>query len=756
MDGAVIPLPLGVNPFLTIAALAWRASAAMRAARGWVESSVRQVGASLEEVPRSRSLVPTESEPVRAVLTERLVGNLGSERPPWMPQRRGTEPGVRDWLAAEISIRIYDLDRWLADPGRAWPATCTLYANTADGEAFDPAHLERVATGEGSVRLLARDGPAGDDETQRRALAAMLAYAQREGLKLDSQSALGGRFDDLWRIARNHAQWRALEYTFLVRPAGDARAWSLSGRKVLAYGPGKPNLWTALTELPLELFPADSGGARRESYRGVLRVDLVDLARRALLQTRGARTPEALMAMIGAGMLFLRAMMQTHFWGFPAPEYAESAPQQVALPGAIRTRRSGRVAPVCIPFKVPLSRSEPRQIDLLLTRYPHPDGARREPVLLIHGLAHGGAVFATDTIRCPLAASLHDEGYEPWLLEHRLSPALEASAEQSTMDEIAEFDIATAVRLAYDAAGGPVRVFAHCIGAGCFSMAVLRGFCRDEKAQRSMIRAAAVHAVPPWVVASRTNRLRANLAAFVKDAIGDALVNPVPRARGDVDWLETLIDRLAGSLPWPDADLQAHNADRGHGGLGQAICNRMTLFYGVEWVHANLDPRTHRRLAELVGVGNIETFRQVFFIAQRERLTDREGRNAYLSESQVDRHWTFPTLFAHGTENGVFNPLSSRRSAARLRELQERWFNRLDRFPVYLQVVEGYGHMDFLFGSHAARDVYPAICDFFDDERRRRLPSQHPWPWLCCCLERWQSKCWWSSRRIRASRGSGV
>jgi cholesterol oxidase len=779
MDGAVIPRALGVNPFLTIAGLAWRATDNLLNELGWEESKTERVG--IESPPVTRCSIPTKPEKVSAAIVERLVGNLG-RRPRWFRAASKGPVAKPDWLAAEITIEIPDVDEWLANPDLELRGVCKLYPNRqgvrrrflakdedAEEEQIEPERRSRPKTvrtqdddtfdvqnkiGEaaGKVKLLARRGPSDDTQARDRAIATFLAYFERSGFPRGAKNA-DSDWGGLWHVARNLAQWRVLEYRFefeISEGSARSRTWVLTGRKELAYFPGAPNVWTALVELPVEFAPVDATPV--EHYRGTLKVDLIHLSRRALAQVREAvHTPATLMALIGTGMLALRVLFQTHFWSFRAPDYWEQRAVGNRDPHPIRVTRTGgqespssrrivdraAIKPVQIPFLVPAGREGEEPLSLRLWRYPHPDPkvAPADKVLLIHGLAHGANVFATQTIQHPLAAYLHDEGYEVWLLEHRLSPALEkACRRQSTMDEIAHYDIAEAVRYVYREAGAPIRVFAHCIGAGCFSMSVLAGYCHDQQKNRSMVKAAAIHAVPPWVVPSDMNRLRANLAAFAKDVLGQILLDPIPPDADHSSFMETLIDRLAGSLPWPHDERDAHDYDREHSRMGRAICNRMTLFYGTEWVHGNLSEATHRNLAELVGVANVETFRQIFFISQRERITDREGRNVYLTRDNLLRYWTFPTLFAHGSENQVFNPVSSRRSAARLEEFQQERAKRpvrigappidfelpTSRPDVCFEEIPGYGHMDFLFGEHASRDVYPKIGDFFSSDETRR------------------------------------
>lgn len=724
MDGAVIPRALGVNPFLTIGALAWRASGKLLAQKRCPESTLKHVG--LRRPPRSRGELATRLEPVSATFVERLMGDLGGAVPAWARARTDLSFASKDWLVAHVSIELPDMDAWLAEPARELQATCQLFVNSEGTEVIEPGHLQPLASARGYVRLLAPDGPRDEAQISHRAIAALNAYLQRQGFPSGSKRGSGDLLSGLWRVARNHARWRVLEYDFRFQPPGETRFWVLKGRKSLAYHPAKPDVWRALIDLPIELVPEGAGSDQQELYRGILKVDLVDLSRRALIQVREAvHSPAALMALISAGALFVRCLFQTHFWSFGAPDYPVARPAGKRKPGAIRTRKSGRVAPELTVLQVAAGKKDEKPLALKLWRYPANKESPGESILLVHGLAHGANVFTTRTIPYPLATYLHDQGYEVWLLDHRLSPALaEASSRQSTMDEIAEHDISAAVAHVYKAAGKPINVFAHCIGAGSFAMSVLGGHCHVRSGRRndpghSMIKAAAIHAVPPWVVASKANRLRGNLAAFVKDVIGDILVDPIPPDASGTSFRETIVDRFAGSLPWARAEAAPHDHDRHDRRMGQAICNRMTLFYGVEWVHGNLSPATHRDLARLVGVGNIETFRQIFFMVQRQRITDRDGTNRYLTVNNLRLYWRFPTLFAHGMENQVFSPVSSTRSAHRL-ELVQKSEPGKGR-EVYLEQISGYGHMDFLFGQRADRDVYPKLGDFFAAERREKL-----------------------------------
>src|SRR4029450_10626502 len=103
----------------------------------------------------------------------------------------------------------------------------------------------------------------------------------------------------------------------------------------------------------------------------------------------------------------------------------------------------------------------------------------------------------------------------------------------------------------------------------------------------------------------------------------------------------------------------------------------------------NLDSRTHAALPTLMGPGAGDVYRQLYYFALHERLTDHEGRNTYLTEANIRANWKeIPTLFFHGEESMVFNPQSAERSAIRLDAIINR--DPVDRqTPVRLLRVPG-------------------------------------------------------------------
>lgn len=706
LDGAILPCATGANPFLTIAALSLRAARHIAQALPAGEVAAPQAIGHVQ--PRVEVSAPATAVPVHLSFRETLAGRAsGKPVPGWLQallQQEGIPAGqLRSW-AAVVEVQV-PLDAWLDNPSQPLQARLRLWGSRERvGLEVDDALLARppLLEGEGRVSLLALDAP-GFVDGIRRSKAAIDCFGQRRPgeTQIPSLPQIGAARATL----RNHTLYRELRYEFEVTHASDrSKRHGLAGTKRLAYAPGQRTLWDALLQLPLEL---RSGESR---YAIDLEVDVVDMLRNNRLQvTQAPSTPAAIVGLAAFAAQWGRALVQTHFWSFRGLDYPKLQPRPAPPP----PEQVDGCARTTFELPVPLGDEPKETIRLELHRYA-PAGESKGCILLIHGLAHGSGVFTTDTIEVNLVQHFLRQRQTVWLLDHRLSNRLPHAANAHTIDDVARHDIAEALRFVFKHNGyRPFQVFAHCVGAAAFAMAVLRGDAeRNDGTRASMVSKAILHAVHPWVVPSASNRFSAALAALYKDLLpADTRIDPVPTAQGG-DALDHVIDRIAATLPWPDDERQLHEAGRRTREEGYAVCNRMTLFYGREWRHENLAPATHERLSELVGVGGLEVFRQLFFIALRKRLTDRGGENAYLTQPRLEQFWTFPTLFAHGSDNRVFDVRSAVQAWKRL-TMVHALRQRQPGPAVGLFVPAGrYGHMDFLFGRDAARDVYPRLTEF--------------------------------------------
>jgi cholesterol oxidase len=737
MDGAIVPRALGVNPFLTIAALAHRNAAQVARYLQWQPGTVSgavcdairdQLAANLPAA--APASVPVPAHKVDAKLDELLCGRLDIDvAPDWLVASLGAEAQklcAEKGFVLTVSTRMDDVLQWLRQPNLPLNATAKLAWNDVDTDTVAVEHLHVIAEGAGQVRFLAWDKP-NASQINDRAWDALWAFVTRRGGELFDGITGGG---DFWKqfkafrtVAKNHANWRYLSYDLTLGKG--ATQLRLTGKKELAYAPAKRNPWQALTELPITL----AGHSGQSRVTGLITVDLVGFSRHSPFQiVQAPNSPVAIMSMVSVGTMMLRVLFQSHFWSFGVTDY----PKEKLLPDPVNgktpdIRKPGplrlgmfdwnKVYPQVHDLPVLAAADSTEKIKLRLVRY-QPASAPRGPILLVHGQALSSMVFTTNTIHVNFAEHLYNEGYDVWLVDFRLSVALPdaeegkwLAARQWTIDQIAEHDIPAAVKFIYDNTGGkPIQVFAHCIGAAATEMAILSGKCNDASNGQSMISALAVHAVHPWLLPSVANRLRGNLAAFFKDAITWKTLDPIPPNAHTATALDAIIDRIAGSLPVADEEAEGHTATNER--QGKQICSRMTLFYGYEWRHGNLDPRTHKDLLSLFGITNLEVFRHNFFVIQRQRLTNRAGANVYVREQNFAQHWQFPTLFAHGAQNLVYSSDGAARSYGRLRALREH-ANPDSAHDTYWFEVPGYGHMDFLFGSNAHIEVYPYIDTFF-------------------------------------------
>lgn len=710
LDGSIIPCATVANPLLTISALALRAARHVDLAIGGAAGAARAIPAT-QPAAASR-LLATGDGGVELEFRETLAGAPdGKPMPAWLQsllQGAGLPAqDVRSWVGVvEVTIA---LDDWLENPSRPLPARLALWASREPvGLEVDLALTKRppLLQGQGTVSLLALDEP-GPLEALARLKDAVDCFSQRRPGEADIWGAIQRPAAAL-ATATNHTLYRELRYDFQVEGGAGAVQCSLGGVKKLAYATGARNLWDALLKLPLELRRKGAG----DGYAMELEVDLVDMIRKRRLQvTRAPSTPAAIVGLASFTAQWARALVQTHFWSFRGLTYDKLPPPQAA-PAPPATLEDAPCRTVTL--RVPKSPTDPAPRDLELHEYK-PAGGNQRCILLIHGLAHGSGVFTTDTVTHNLASHFLRAKYTVWLLDHRLSNRLPYAAENHTIDDVARYDVSEAIRRVHKENGNqPIEVFAHCVGAAAFSMAVLRGNWGDPATVPvgPLVRAAIIHAVHPWVVPSVTNRTSAALAALYKDLLPtDLEIDPIPTNKSGRA-MDEVIDRIAATLPWPDEEREPHERGRREDESGYATCNRMTLFYGREWRHGNLDERTHERLRELVGVGGLEVFRQLFFIALRRRLTDRAGENVYLTQKNFNAHWGFPTLFAHGGDNRVFDVRSAVQSWKRLTMVHA--LRPAGPAPVVGLFVpkRNCGHMDFLFGTQAPQDVYPALTDF--------------------------------------------
>jgi cholesterol oxidase len=749
LDGSIVPGALGINPYMTIASLAHHLAQRIDVPAAPDCPLPRMSSAPVSIPNKPGQVIDWPIPPLSFEFQERLFTSALKPDTEAVMALLGLPPNDHNQnsLVIDATITIADFYRWIEQPSQTLPARFYVYCYTRGDHTIDTVPDEDLGAPiglcmNGSVQLFARDanGPSRLQRLWRSLLALRRFYSLRkneifEGLSgAISSGASPGLFEiisDFFRAACQSSHWRYLNYQFQTEING--RKLCVRGQKTLAYDGSKhrtvrdeANPWTTLTNL--ELHFSDSTAQERAS--AWFKVDLVRMAKdlKPLQIASGAETPQIMLAVSSLGALALRVLVQTHFFSFGAPSY-DSFPTREFI-----EKHYALFEPPSKIFYVDAgSREEYRVKEIIQPpgeewRLLHvsPNVSRQaasgNPLLLIHGMAHGSRVFYTDTVDRNLAGYLLHSGFEVWLLDHGISPGLRhAAGYKPTIDDIS-LQIAAAMRHIHDATKKKLIVFSHCVGSAALSMSILSGLTTLGGSQSdgsgSLIERLVMHAIPPWIYPSESNLLRAYGAVFFKDRFFPESIDPIPipnaKNTKHPSGVDSLLDRIAFSLPWTKAEYDDHSfRDKDHE-FGRAICNRMTAFYGYEWSHHNLDERTHKHIVSLVGPVDANAFRQLYFLLNRERVTTAIGENIYLRQDNIGEYWTFPTMFIHGRNNQVFNVESSVLAAhqlAALRSLQNAPSG--DDRTVKLAVIDNYGHMDLLFGKNAYSDVFYWITDFF-------------------------------------------
>ena len=322
-------------------------------------------------------------------------------------------------------------------------------------------------------------------------------------------------------------------------------------------------------------------------------------------------------------------------------------------------------------------------VGLRLTRFR---GGEKGPLLVSHGLGVSSEIFTTHTITPNLLEYLYGAGYDVWLLDHRASIDLPASRTSYDADAIARLDYPAAVTEIRAATGAEsLQAFVHCVGSTTLFMALLAGLEGIRSVVASQV--ATHHPVPRLTYAKASLRLPS-----VLERLG--VRSMTAGAAADGGTLDRLYRAVLARQP-----LEAEER------CDSPVCHRITFIYGLLYEHDRLSEETHEALAELFGVASIRMLRHLALMARRGHLVDADGADAYLPHAERLR---IPIRFIHGAENACYLPRGTELSLAYVAghngaELYSR------------RVIPGYGHIDCIFGEHAARDVFPLALEHLEE-----------------------------------------
>jgi cholesterol oxidase len=642
LDGSIVPVALGINPLLTIAALAERAVHSYIRLQGW---EMRKDDARYLTDPPAMGQPRTPPKPDTAVrFAERMQGPL-----------RFSAGGEQYETKLEVTFDDIggdrDIGQFLRDgPHQVTISRGSLSVSTRSKRVEDGEREEKLAQEQADAaarrRILDNEEAVGRDQTEQalealwtqirdrelreererrerleknpeqvsaevtgtvqwmergsscagiRTLRALWAYLRSRGaadflqdVRKDGWRAAltkGGKILALARLASNVGETRYLRYALELAKDLNANGVRLPaktvirGLKTFRYAYAE-NPWQQLSWLKVDIEPA--GGAPVEA--GTLEVDLKHLIERftAMLQiTRQLDQPTAMLDVGSIALFMFRIVAKIHFWNFRAPEYEE-----------FDGKRDGRRLPrpldnlgfevfhVWVQRKDKQGKEKP-PLSLQLTRYRKQEQKPGDPVMLIHGFGSGGVQFAHDELKKNLVRQLAADDRDVWVAELRTSIALPSSRNQWTLDEVAKEDIPALVDEVLLRTGRKqVDIVAHCIGSAMFCTAVL-GVKNEQgrPAFHEKIRSATLLQVGPLITLSPGNRFRGYMAAAMRRYM---LTDHVDSSIDDrASALDTIIDRLLWTYPYPPEERHHHGlCPPWHAHKHIANCNRAAAVFG--------------------------------------------------------------------------------------------------------------------------------------------------------------------------------
>ncbi len=804
LDGSILPGAPGINPALSITAIALRATKKLKERWLWEDQSKEHN----HPLVRPRYTTQTDPEktpparrPTEIAITERLVGNatlicddkpvdvvieMSLETKP-VPIALCTNDILREIELADPedsptsnTIRIFDRQDWntLFDPEHSREFR-TRTKKTGSNEwlemraQFDKnpdKYLDSICLlstrVSGSIHLFKEVERA----SRSRLIHGFSTWVRNRGAREYLWSAKGqstgvGKHLSLMCALWKHAgRERYLEYELQASPPTkpvNSKLANLitvnsiiSGKKRFRYQ-SRSNPWRQMSEIDLITFP---GLADETKPRLVL--DLFYLARKKspLMTIVSEETlPDGYTDLTMFGMRFFRELLLHHFFSFMAPhDWRDINNDQSALDTFIERKQPQTVHSsekneyiynmaalpqelpdlkhhsewICVDSVCDKNRYDnPRNLHYLharITRYSPLSKSHDTPVLLIHGYSASGTTFAHNLLSPGLVQHLCNEGREVWVLDMRTSCALHSASHDWDFEDMAYHDIPAAIDYITSTTGcGQVDVVAHCMGAVMLSMSILGTPAGKQNASlKEKIRKIVLSQAGPVLRFSAANTFRAFMMHYLKNLLpqvsytffpaqqhegkkiyneGNYQFNPPEVLTNGVTGGDQMMDRLLATLPYPDDS--EFDLEYPLGNISPYVRerHRMDVLYGRTFSLRNMSAPVLGNLHDFFGPLSIETVKQTIHFANTTEITDRHGKKILRSPESIRQHWTMPTLWVHGAENGLIDPCSPLMTA----RLFDTVFPNRDIFD--FKIHRGLGHQDSLMGINC-QQVYIDIA----------------------------------------------
>jgi choline dehydrogenase-like flavoprotein len=809
-DGAVIPGALGVNPLLTISAVAEYAVEQLAAARGWV---INYTG--VKPLPQDCHIPDPVAPPPAPDIGDQLQDVIDAMTTAKALIEAGDFDAARAIFKAAYATLTEGVDSPLAPPWAVLRLMLTDNLLRSLAEVFTEflPLLEQVDAkidaGDYAGALAVIEDAAGDftpglrfDERMEGAIAPTgpqyghpisdpYLIAQRRGTLAGPQAAIVGHFTvsagsiesllsdpdheakltgtiDCKHLGGRMVLDEGASFNLLRANSGEVDCWNMvysgtlksggffdekvmyfKGVKTLKRRPGS-NWWADLTTLNVDIWEGP-GTHGLPAFQGVMTLRLEDLAQ----QLATVKTPMA-QNIWDSGFDILATLVAAQWQGDLAERLRDQELRaEIIREGLMIAARMGHTGLLeivqtnetlrfgslfaklvfrCYGGVTAYLNNFPAQDDAIaphrVLRLPAPEtyvpmvgdaalgltryrGGTLGPVILAPGFGVTAASYALDTTEENFAEFLVARGYDVWLFDYRGSPALDASRQPFTIDDIAKQDWPAAVQMVRDVTGAAdVQAVAHCFGSTSLLMALLAGL----KGVRSVISSqTSLHPITSWFNYAKADTHLASLLAHGVPKSISGLIEQMGLSPELVDLLENglktvtmvsvndpndpcyktdkILDALLWDVPFP-GETPCYNP----------VCHRVFGIFGASYAHSQLNEATHDALGRIFGEISTEPFLQLAQMLRYGHVVDARGGNTYMNRPEnID----IPVDFVAGGQNRIFLPETTLRTL--------RWLHAThqDAAPDMFtrQVFEDYAHLDMFIGKHAHQEVFPYLLD---------------------------------------------
>ncbi len=703
MDGAVFPGSAGVNPSLTITALAERACHFIAVENNWTINY--QLGKNTPTIPKAPKLEAKEAPSIPANLTDLLADKNAYDEASQFPGffTKLKEKLIAYWKRFVQIIKnwLYNLAIWIGQKLIKWfpkelsPAlsfaeqmqgyfTVNFRKNTTPSRLriandFDIAYQQGKAEASTMQAILEIEISSIYDlieDSQHQAKVSGSVICK----ELDPMPMPANGHFQLFPIAESTVETWEMNYKMDIEAQG-GKTYYFEGQKILHKKTGS-QWWNDVTTLFVTVYEK---GIIPEKIigKGIIKLGVQDLMRQG--STIKTTTTNAIVKKLPSfvATLFNTLYLEKFaaFFGLVLfKAYGGLLTDLADFPKQENAKRKRRKLNAPSPKVYPTTTEDGFKIKL--TRY---QGGKKGPIILAPGFATTAASFAADTVEQSLVEFLCQANYDVWLFDYRSSPDSGSSTKPFTIDDIANYDWPKGVEVVLNATKAKdVQVLGHCVGSMSFLMAKLNGLQGVRSAISSQL---TLHPATTWL-----NYVKADTPT-VQILEKHFHITEVDMRSGDTD-KDKAIDAVLWKVPVPPGE-ECTNP----------VCHRIFSVFGPPYTHAQLNHNTHIAMRDWFGKISAKPFEQMSLITKLGYVVDKDGKNTYLPKVN---NLAMPITFLAGQLNNIFYPETSLRTYEWLQaHLEPELFHR--------EIFEDYAHMDLFIGKNAYIEVFPKILELLEN-----------------------------------------